>query len=126
MVVEYDREMRYLLETGDTSRIDAIAREDALNDRLNAADILDRAGGCVWDYDHRGLYTQDVSPFGEAKWKVLATVDRGGTVFCEDGERPEFAFPGPYDAIYIVQEIFGRLWVIDYCPVDDCPDEYLD
>lgn len=122
-VLAFDEAMRYLLETGDTTQISAVAAGSALESRLNAAQILEDAGGCHWDYDHRGLEVQQVTPYAEAAFRVVALVDRGGTVMCEDGERPEYAFEGPYLAIYVVERMANDYIVTEYCPFDSCPEE---
>ena len=122
-VLAFDEGMRYILETGDTTRISSVAAGKALDDRLNAASILLAAGNCHWDYDHRGLYVEEIAYYSETRAWAMALVDRGGTVRCPDGERPQYAFEGPYNAIYIVEWLGGRWIVTDYCSYNDCPPE---
>jgi serine/threonine protein kinase len=125
-VFDFDREMRYVLETADTSRIASEAAGNALQDRLDAVDILTRAGNCVWDYDHRGIDLVDISMVDSARAVVQANIDRDGTVICPDGERSQYAFTGPYMAEYLV-ELRGGEWIVtDYCPSDQCPNGILE
>ncbi len=125
-VLDFDREMRYVLETADTSRIASEAAGNALQDRLDAVDILTRAGNCVWDYDHRGIDLVDIRMVDSARAVVQARIDRDGTVVCPDGERPQYAFTGPYMAEYLV-ELRGGEWIVtDYCPSDQCPNGILE
>jgi hypothetical protein len=123
-VLDFDEGMRLLLEAGDDSLIYEVAAGEALQDRLYAADVLESAGGCHWDYDHQGLEVYSIEPWGSVEYRVLAEVDRSGTVMCPDGERPEYAFEGPYDALYIVSPHDERDWIVtNYCPYNDCPEE---
>lgn len=115
-ILEYDEEVRHLLETGDTSRIAQVASGQALSDRLEAADILRRAGNCVWDYNHKGITFLEVDYMGNAKAEVLALINRDGTVFCGPVERSEFAFRGPFEALFTVEYLNGRWIVTDYNP----------
>jgi serine/threonine protein kinase len=122
---DFDREMRYILETGDRTRIESAARGKALEDRLNAADILETAGGCHWAYDHRGLEIINLGLIDDAHALAQALLDRDGTVFCGDVERSEYAFTGPYVGVYLVEQFDDGWYVIDYCPEPDCPPELL-
>jgi tRNA A-37 threonylcarbamoyl transferase component Bud32 len=125
-VLDFDREMRYVLETGDTSRIASEAAGQALQDRLDAADILNRAGDCHWDYDHRGIDFVNLTMVDSARAVVQASLDRDGTVICPDGERSQYAFTGPYMAEYLVELQNGEWIVTDYCPADQCPNGILE
>jgi hypothetical protein len=125
-VVDFDREMRYILETGDASRIAQEAAGKALTDRLDAIDILQRAGNCHWAYTQRGITVDEVDILEEGKALAEATVDRDGTVICDDGERPEYRFVGPNPALYIVEDLDGDWIVTDYCAVAFCPQGMLE
>ncbi len=124
-VTDFDREMRYLLESGDTSRIAEEAAGEALQDRLDAADILRRSGNCHWLYTHKGIRFDEVGIVEEGKALVEALVNRDGTVICDDGERDQYAFEGPYPALYVVEYLKNEWIVTDYCPVSDCPEDVL-
>jgi hypothetical protein len=122
VVIAFDEQMRYLLQTGDTSTIGTVARGNARDGRINAAQILEDAGNCHWDYDHRDFDILSVEELDDTEARVIARVDRGGTVVCDDGERPEYAFEGPYNALYIVEFIEEAWYVVEYCPYDDCSE----
>ncbi len=126
-VLDFDAGMRYVLETGDTSRIGEVASGKALEDRLAAANTLATAPGgpCFWDYSHRGLEVKSIRRWDVSSFRVEAEVDRDGAVFCRDGERPEYAFEGPYMGVYIVAQ-HGDGWIVTgYCPAtdEDCLEE---
>ncbi len=116
-IVDFDREMRYLLENCDTSRIATEALGKALQDRYDAYDTVCVQAGCRWVYDHRGIEVVEIHWLGSDWVEVDAMVDRSGTVMCPDGERSEYAFPGPYQAIYVVELINDHWWVTDYEPL---------
>ncbi len=116
-VLDFDAQMRRALETGDITGLSAVARGDALQGRLDAVEILRAAGNCHWVYDQRGLEVQRVVFADDRSAAVEATVDRDGRVFCDDGERPEYAFEGPYYATYTVEWLDGRWLVTQYKPV---------
>jgi len=124
-VLAFDEQMRYLLQTGDTSTIGNVARGPARDDRISAAGILKEAGDCVWDYDHRGLEVLTIEALTPTKARVTARVDRDGTVRCKDGERPEYAFHGPYIALFISEYQDDRWWVTEYCAAGSksCPPD---
>lgn len=102
-VRNYDREVRHALETLDTTRLSTVARGKALNDRLNAINILQQAGNCNWVYDHRSITIDEPTFDSTTQATVFAVIDRDGRVFCGSVEKPEFAFIGPYQAQFTVQ-----------------------
>jgi tRNA A-37 threonylcarbamoyl transferase component Bud32 len=116
-ILFFDEEMRYLLGTNDTSRMDQAARGEALTDRYHAAEILRQAGDnfgtdpCIWVYDHKGIDIEEVYFINSVKAEVYALVKRSGTVFCGGIEQPEYAFRGPCTAVYTV-ELFGDKWYV--------------
>jgi hypothetical protein len=123
-VQSFDQQMRYILETGDTTQIASASADNALQGRLNAASILKEAGNCHWVYQQRGVTVTQIDRMTDRRAKVTANVDRDGTVWCDDGERPQYAFTGPYTAIYISEYRDNQWIVIDYCAYEQCPDEY--
>ncbi|NDJ34708.1 MAG: caspase family protein [Chloroflexi bacterium] len=97
-VLLYDREFRYALETGEPGYIGLAATGEALQDRLNALEILQAAGDCYWDYDQHDFTFRRIEFFDDDDVEVRALVDRDGRVYCgrEDPvARPEFDFEGP-------------------------------
>ncbi len=110
-VVNFDREMRYALQTGDARNLSSVARNDALNERLDALNILIAAGNCYWVYNHRSLTIQAVTFTSETRAEVSAALDRDGRVLCEDGERTQYAYEGPKQARYVV-ELFEDGWLV--------------
>jgi serine/threonine protein kinase len=117
-ILAYDEQMRYLLETGDTSTIGDVARGNARDDRIAAIGKL--KAGCLWDYDHRGLDFLDFQALSQTRAKVTVNVDRGGEIVCESGEEwPQYAFTGPYTAIYVAEYVDDRWWVTEYCSLSD-------
>ncbi len=119
-VLFFDEEMRYLLGTNDTSRMDQAARGEALTDRYNAAATLRQAGinlgtdPCIWDYDHKGIDIEEIYFVNSGEAEVYATINRSGKVFCGGAEQSQYAFRGPCTALYVVK-LFGDQWyVTDY------------
>jgi|GEM_PF-3883784 len=118
-VIAFDRQMRIALETGNITGLSAVARQDALEDRLNAVNILRAAGNCHWVYNQRGLTVIEVTFTSPDRAEATASVDRDGRVFCDDGERSQYAFNGPYTATYVVEVIQDQWLVTDYHPATE-------
>lgn len=119
-ILFFDEEMRYLLGTNDTSRMDQAARGEALSDRYDAAATLRQAGinlgtdPCIWSYDHKGIDIEEIYFVNSGEAEVYALIDRSGKVFCGGVEQSQYAFRGPCTALYIVK-LFGDQWyVTDY------------
>jgi serine/threonine-protein kinase len=112
-VLAYDEEVRYLLQTLDDSRISEVAREQALEDRISAVEILTAAGNCTWRYDHRGIIIHEVTLVSRTEAEVIAEVDRDGTVFCGETERDEFAFTGP-TRLYYELDLYSDGWYVTF------------
>jgi hypothetical protein len=118
-VVAFDRQMRIALETGNITGLSAVARRDALEDRLNAVNTLRAAGNCHWVYNQRGFTVTEVTFTSPERAEATASVDRDGRVFCDDGERPQYRFVGPYTALYVVEVIQEEWLVTDYNPATE-------
>jgi len=118
-VRNYDREVRHALETGDITGLSGVARGEALNDRLNAINILQQSGNCHWSYDHRSITIDEPTFDSTTQATITATIDRDGRVYCGSTEKPEYAFLGPVQAQYTVQYYSDdRKWLVtDYVKV---------
>jgi serine/threonine-protein kinase len=116
-IMFFDEEMRYLLGTNDTSRMDQAARGEALSDRYDAAATLRQAGinlntdPCIWSYDHKGIDIEEIYFVNSGEAEVYATVDRSGKVFCGGVEQSQYSFRGPCTALYVVK-LFGDQWYV--------------
>ncbi len=118
-VVAFDEQMRRALETGDTTGLSSVASGDALQERLDAVDILTTAGNCHWVYDQRGITPGPPVFTSSTRAEVRAEVDRDGTVRCDDGPRHDYDFTGPYLADYVVELLGGTWKVTEYANVPD-------
>lgn len=118
-VIAFDTQMRRALETGNITGLSSVARGVALQKRLDAVDLLERAGNCYWIYDQRGITVTEVTLVSETRAEATANVDRDGRVFCDNGERTEYAFEGPYTANYVIER-FSEGWLVtDYEPTTE-------
>ncbi|GEM_PF-2797461 len=118
-VVAFDQGMQYALTTRDTTRLASVAQGQALQDRLDAVDILTAGGNCQWYYTRRNEYPAMVNITrivfdSESVAEVDAILDRDGTVVCGGVERPEYAFTGPLDASYVLRFSDGQWYVTEF------------
>ena len=114
-ITVFSEEMRYLLETNDTSRIASVALRDALQDRLDAA-ALQEVNGCRWRYTETSrdvVQNVRIGPTSSTRATVEADLYVDGTVFCNDVEQMQNRFEGPTTVIFTVAFSDGQWWVID-------------
>lgn len=110
-IVDFEEENMYMLSTGDTSRIDTVAINPELTDRLESAEVLRNAGYCVWSFEYRGLDLLEVVVIDDSTVDAQVRVDRDGDVLCDDVIQPQYSFTGVAFYTYTVQLVDGR-WIV--------------
>lgn len=119
-ITAFGKEMRYALENNDTSRLDQVAKGDALADRERVVAVNEPAG-CNWEYENdRGIAVDEIE-FISATF-AIATVRQfvDGRRLCGGIEVEGTAFEGPCTVEYKVEKEDDKWWVTDRELVGEC------